>query len=218
MENPMKRPSRSGSDRRLLDTARVMLPETGISGLRLRAVARRAGVNLGLFHYHFGSKEAFTRRLLQELYEEFFAKLSLESRGEGSPLERLRRSLIAFGRFIRQNRQFIMIIIQEVLQGHKDCIEFTRKNIPRHAAVIAGLIKEGQESGQIKPIPMPMAMALAMGGMGVPNLVITMLERVGARRAFDMSPKDLEALMLSDQALEQRAVLIVSALALKGGR
>jgi AcrR family transcriptional regulator len=214
----MKRPSRGEAQRRLLDVARAMLPETGISGLRLREVARRAGVNLGLFHYHFGSKEAFTRRLLQELYEEFFAELSLESSGAGSPLERLRRSLIAFGRFIRQHRQFIMMIIQEVLQGDRDCVDFARKNIPRHVSVIAGLIEEGRKAGEIKPIPLPMAMAFAMGGVGVPNLMITMLERVGARRAFDLSPKDLEFLMLSDEALAQRAELIVSVLAVGGGR
>jgi AcrR family transcriptional regulator len=195
-----------------------MLPQTGVSGLRLREVARRAGVNLGLFHYHFGSKEAFTRRLLQELYEDFFTELSLESRGEGSPRERLHRSLVAIGRFMRQHRQFIMMIIQELLQGHRGCIEFARKNIPRHVSVIAGLIKEGQSAGQIKPIPLPMAMAFAMGGIGVPNLMITMLERVNAKHAFEMTPKALESLMLSDQALEQRAELIVSLLAAKGGR
>ena len=214
----MKRPPRGGSERRLLDMARAMLPETGISGLRLREVARRAGVNLGLFHYHFGSKEAFTRRLLQELYEGFFTELSLESRGEGSPRERLHRSLVTIARFMRQHRQFIVMIIQELLQGHKGCIEFVRKNMPRHVAVIAGLIEEGQKAGQIKPIPLPMAMAFTMGGIGVPNLMITMLERVGAKRAFDMAPKDLESLMLSDQALTQRAELIVSVLSVKGGR
>jgi AcrR family transcriptional regulator len=195
-----------------------MLPETGITGLHLRAVARRAGINLGLFHYHFGSKEAFTRRLLQELYEDFFAKLSLESRGAGNPLERLRRSLVAIGRFMRRHRQFIAMIIQEVLQGHRGCVEFARKNIPRHVSVIAGLIKEGQGAGLIQPIPLPMAMAFAMGGIGSPNLMIAMLERVGAKRAFDMTPKALESLMLSDHALEQRAGLIVSVLAVKGAR
>jgi AcrR family transcriptional regulator len=212
----MKRLSRGGSERRLLGVARAMLPETGISGLRLREVTRRAGVNLGLFHYHFGSKEAFTRRLLQELYEDFFAQLSLESRGAGTPLERLRRSLIAFGRFLRQHRQFIVMIIQEVLQGHQGCIEFARKNIPRHVSVIAGLIEEGQSAGQIKPIPLPMAMSFAMGGIGVPNLLITMLERVRAKRVFDMTLKEMESLMLSDQALKQRAELIVSLLAAEG--
>ena len=195
-----------------------MLPETGISGLHLREVARRAGVNLGLFHYHFGSKDAFTGRLLQELYEDFFAKLSLESRGEGSPLERLRRSLIAIGRFMRQRRHFMMMIIQEVLQGHKGCVEFARKNMPRHVSVIAGLIQEGQAAGQIKPLPLPMAMAFIMGGIGVPNLMITMLERAGSTRAFDMTPKELESLMLGDRALEQRADFIVSAVAVQGGR
>jgi len=57
-----------------------------------------------------------------------------------------------------------------------------------------------------------------MGGIGVPNLMITMLERAGAKRAFEMAPEELEALMLSDQALEQRTELIISVLTAEGGR
>ena len=204
---------RPGSERRLLDAARALLPRTGVSGLRLRQVSRRAGVNLGLFHYHFGSKEAFTARLLQELYEEFFAELSLQSRGRGSPQQRLRRCLLAIGRFMREHRQFIVMLIQEVLQGHRGCIRFARRNVPRHVGVIAALIREGQAAGQFRRLPLPTALGFAMGVLGAPNLMITMLERVGARRAFGLTPPRLERLALGDRALGRRADLILSALA-----
>ncbi|MBC7946203.1 MAG: TetR/AcrR family transcriptional regulator, partial [Burkholderiales bacterium] len=48
----MPRPSQN-TDRRLIKAARKLLPETGCSGLNLRQVAVKAGVNLGMFHYHF---------------------------------------------------------------------------------------------------------------------------------------------------------------------
>src|SRR5208282_4177579 len=111
-------PSRGNSDRKLLDAAREILGETGISGMRLREVAKRARVNLGMFHYHFGSKERFTRQLLQEIYEEFFSQLSFESRSEGKPLDRLRSSLIVFGKFARDQREIGVSLLSEALRGH----------------------------------------------------------------------------------------------------
>jgi len=211
----MTRPSQN-TDRLLLDTARAMVPDTGFTGLKIREVARRAGVNLGMFHYHFKSKELFTRRLLQEAYEDFFAKLTLESEGPGTPMERLGRALTVVARFGRENRRLLMVLIAEVLRGHKGCAEFAKENVPRHAAVLAALIAEGQRAGQIRPAPMPIAMAYAMGGMGVPNLVVTMMERAGAKRPFGRTLAELSDLMLSDEAITMRVEIILAGLAAPG--
>jgi AcrR family transcriptional regulator len=213
----MTRPSQN-TDRLLLDTARAMVPETGFTGLKIREVARRAGVNLGMFHYHFKSKEIFTRRLLQESYEDFFARLTLETGGPGTPLERLGRALTVVARFGRENRRLLMVLIAEVLRGHKGCADFAKENVPRHAAVIAGLIQEGQRAGLIRPAPLPIAMAFAMGGVGVPNLVITLMERAGAKRPFGTPMPELTELMLSDEAIALRIEIILAGLAAPGGR
>jgi AcrR family transcriptional regulator len=34
----------------------ALLPQTGCAGLSVRKVAERAGINLGMFHYHFKSR------------------------------------------------------------------------------------------------------------------------------------------------------------------
>ena len=72
----MTRPSRN-VDRLLLRAGRELFPETGVAQLSVRKVAIRAGVNPGMFHYHFGNKDLFVRQLLQELYDEMFASLEL---------------------------------------------------------------------------------------------------------------------------------------------
>ena len=207
----MPRPS-SHTDRLLLEKAREMLPESGISGLKIREVARRAGVNLGMFHYHFKSKEHFLHRLLEEAYEDFFQRLTLETGGAGPASERLRRALGVIAKFARQNRKLLMVLITEVLNGERSSAAFARDNIPRHASVVAALIKEGQEAGEFRKIPVPLAMAFAMGGMGVPNLVVTLLERGGAKRPFGMTLPELSDLMLSDEAIARRVDLILAGL------
>jgi AcrR family transcriptional regulator len=99
----MTRPS-AHLDRKLVSAARAMLPETGFSGLAVRAVARRAGVNVGMFHYHFKTKEIFLRRVLQECYEDFLQNFREAAQAPGSSRARLRRVLVSFARFARDNR------------------------------------------------------------------------------------------------------------------
>ncbi len=75
----MARPSRN-LDRALLAAGSELFPVHGCAGLTIRQVADAAGVNIGMFHYHFGSREAFLRALLQQTYEGMFADLRLEIR------------------------------------------------------------------------------------------------------------------------------------------
>ena len=54
----MSRPSKN-TDRLLIEAAKELIPEAGFKGLKIREVARKAGVNLGMFNYHFKTKEKF---------------------------------------------------------------------------------------------------------------------------------------------------------------
>ena len=96
----MPRPSRN-VDAALLRAGRALYPATGIRGLSVRKVAERAGVNVAMFHYHFGSKEQFVRMLLAQMYDAMFEKLSLVA-GGGDPVASLRAALLVLGRFAAQ--------------------------------------------------------------------------------------------------------------------
>jgi AcrR family transcriptional regulator len=207
----MPRPA-GDADRRLLEAARGMIAETGLSDLRVRAVARRAGVNLGMFHYHFGTRDRFIRRLLDDIYEEFFSKFSLESKDGADPVERLRRALIVFGRFARDQRKVFATLVGETMKGNRHAADFLRTNMPRHAGVVAGLIAEGQRAGELKKLPMPVAMSFALGGMGAPNLACLMLERLGPKTPFGVGLEELKEMFLSDEAIELRSQLVIAGL------
>ena len=60
----MTRPSRN-QDQLLIQAAKRLLPEMGISGMSLQRIADECGVNLGMFHYHFKTKDAFIRKVLE---------------------------------------------------------------------------------------------------------------------------------------------------------
>ena len=80
----MPRPSRN-VDQALLASGAVLYPQLGCAGLSVHAVAAHAGVTPGMFHYHFESKEAFLRTLLQRFYEDLFSRLSVPAGQGGAP-------------------------------------------------------------------------------------------------------------------------------------
>ena len=102
----MPRPSRN-LDRALLAAGRALLPQRGCAGLSVREVAEAAGVNLGMFHYHFKSREAFLRALLQTMYEEMFSQLTFQGSAGWGPRDNLRAALRFLGRFLRANRPIL---------------------------------------------------------------------------------------------------------------
>lgn len=203
--------------RRLLTAGRLLIEDKGLGALTVRGLARRAAVNLGLFHYHFRSRERFVRELLQETYEKFFSQLSMESGGAGLALDRLERSMIIFGRFGRENRRLLSMLLREALNGDKTTIAFAKRNIPRHAGIILGLLRECAERGQLPPLPLPALMSFLLGGMGVPNLVVSLLEKSKARRPFGMSPASARESLVSDSVITARARLLIGALKSSAG-
>ena len=208
----MPRPSRN-TDKLLIQAGRRLLPETGVSGLTLRRVAAAAKVNLGMFHYHFGSKREFARRVLQEIYEDFFKDFSMESGGTAPARERLRRALIILSRFAGQNRKLLLAIVRDVLEGEAEVTEFAKANIPRHVGIITSLVKECQSQGELKRIPLPLVLSFLLGATAMPNLAMGIIEKAAAKKPFGLTLPELLPVFISDKAIAARVDMALAALA-----
>jgi AcrR family transcriptional regulator len=208
----MPRPSQN-IDLKLVAAAREMLPETGFSGLKIRDVARRAGVNPGMFHYHFKTQEAFRRRVVLEVYEDFLSSFVEAAEGPGGARARLKRVLVAVARFARDNRVFYTLMIRELLNAQPDMSVFAKEHFPRHAAVLVKLLEECSREGVVRPLPLPMLASFAMGSMCLPNVLVTALERNGVRKLAGKPLPGLAAMLLSDEMIEVRADMVLAGLA-----
>ncbi|MCX5794851.1 MAG: TetR family transcriptional regulator [Elusimicrobia bacterium] len=208
----MPRPSRN-TDQLLIRAGRKLLPETGVSGLTLRRVAAAAKVNLGMFHYHFGGKREFARRVLQEIYEDFFKDFSMESGGAAPALQRLRRALIILARFARDNRKLLLAIVRDVLEGDPEVTGFAKANIPRHVGIISGLVQECQRRGELKSLPLPLALSFLLGATAMPNVALGIIEKSAAKTPFGLTLPELFPVFASDQAIAARVDLALAALA-----
>jgi AcrR family transcriptional regulator len=67
----------------ILGAARESLRERGYSGTSIRAVAERAGVQLSLVHYHFGSKQAMLVAVLEHENEQLLERQQALFAGPG---------------------------------------------------------------------------------------------------------------------------------------
>jgi len=207
----MPRPSRN-LDRALLAAGRELLPERGCAGLSIREVADAAHVNLGMFHYHFKTREAFLRTLLQSMYEEMFSQLTMQRDAAWSALENLRAALRFLGRFLRANRPILARVMADALCGDPIALEFLRLNLPRHLGHLHALIALGQKEGVIRPMPLPQALGFCAGSLALPIIFGGAVAASGA--LGKAGSKALTAALLSDAALDERIDMALTAIAI----
>jgi AcrR family transcriptional regulator len=206
----MPRPSRH-LDRALLAAGRELLPVHGCSGLTVRQVADAAGVNIGMFHYHFRSREAYLRAVMQEAYEEMFSRLTLSIAGDAAASANLRAALRVVGRFVHANRALMGRILADALGGDAISHEFMRDNFPRHLRVILALVVAGQAAGELRKMAPMQAVAFCAGAIGAPILIGgAFAENAPSAPAMQ---RQIEADVLSVRAIDERIDLAVTALA-----
>lgn len=206
----MARPSQN-VDQLLLEAGLALLPITGCAGLSVRRLTEHAGVNLGMFHYHFKNKENFIRAVLQRVYEEMFSALSLQADPARAPLHNLREALTVLARFGRERRALLLRIAADAMAGEAAAGEFFRANLPRHVAVIASLVLQGQAARVIAKAPPPEVVAFLFGAVGAPVLFGAAVQQ----HAQQPVAASVELHVLSDAAIARRVEFAMRGIAPK---
>jgi AcrR family transcriptional regulator len=176
----MPRPSQN-IDQALLDAGMALLPLYGCKGLAVRQVTEHAGANLGMFHYHFKSKDVFIRAVLQRMYEAMFTELVLQGSKADSASANLRAALKVLATFTRLNGAVLSRLLADAMGGERIALEFLQASLPRHAQVIlAGAVGA--------PIVLGGAAAHMASGQRIAAQALSLIEQH----------------VLSDAAIEQR--------------
>ncbi len=145
----MARPSQN-LDRVLLEAGFAELERGGVRGLSVRAVCARAGVNVRMLNYHFGSKNEFVRQLLNKTYQYFFNELSTSVQQNGAPLDRLACALRLIARFAVENRALTRNLWMDVNAGVPLVLEEIRRHGLRHIRLRYDLLAEAWEAGDLR--------------------------------------------------------------------
>jgi len=205
----MARPSQA-QDLTLLASGRALYAQLGCAGLSVRRLAEHAGVNPAMVHYHFKSKDGFLRALLQQMYEDMFAGLSLEAARGGNALQRLESSLLRLAQFVREHRPTVARVWADAQQGEPVALDFMRANAPRHLGLLLALMQEAEGAGLLRRQPPMQRFVYLMGAVVAPLMI------AGSVQALGVLPPALSALMesqaLSDAALQERIAWALDAL------
>ncbi|HMI92140.1 MAG TPA: TetR/AcrR family transcriptional regulator [Polyangiales bacterium] len=132
----------------LLKATALLVLESGVAGLSLREVARRAGVSHGAPAHHFGDKAGLLTALATQGYE-LFTRSQCEARdGAGSePLRRFAATGYAYVMFADTHRAHFEIMFRPELLRQDDPALLAASNAAYD--VLRGVVAEVQAAGFI---------------------------------------------------------------------
>jgi len=99
----------------LVDAATELFSERGPGAVSVRDVANRAGVNHGLVHRHFGSKDGLVRAVLDRLVADLRDRYA-----SGLPIKASRAALL---NEIAANETYWRVLARALLDGHTDWLD-----------------------------------------------------------------------------------------------
>jgi AcrR family transcriptional regulator len=170
----------------LLQAAFDVVAEVGFEGLRTRAVANRAGVNVATLHYYFPSKQDLIEGLAQLIGAKFVTLHGQPPRPSGLPaLDRLRQEF-SDGRFYLKHHPEMLLVQQEfALRGQRDPeVQKTVEQMNEHwRAGIDRMVRAGIADGTFRDDIAPgemisMLMSIFAGTVATGGGQIDALERI----------------------------------------
>jgi AcrR family transcriptional regulator len=197
----MARPSQN-IDQTLLQSGRELFPHCGCCDLSLRALTEHAQVNMGMFHYHFRSKDNFLSILLQSMYEDLFQQLQAETQHPGSAIQRLRQTLLLLARLLREHGGWLGRVCSDANRGDAVANQFLQKNGTRHLQLILSLIQQAIQDKSLEPLAPMQAFTFLMGSIAAPMLIAPRVMQLGFMP--DMYQAQMHDTVLSDSGIAER--------------
>jgi AcrR family transcriptional regulator len=174
----------------LLEAAAAVIADTGVEGLTLREVARRAGVSHAAPKHHFADKADLVRALVMESFDAFAAVLRRADRGS-SGAERLQSLGNAYVRWAFANPDRFRLLFRPELRGIDDTGEIARAADASYQLLLDAVSAGQSDRTIITGAPADVALAAWSAAHGVATLLIDGPFRArggspaAARRAID---------------------------------
>lgn len=152
----------------ILDAAVREFAARGLSGARMDALARDAGVAKGLVFHHFGSKEGLWKAALERIYALLRAGQDADALGALDPAEGMRRLARATFRLFRAHPEIVALMNEENLHRarHVRATPRIRALYNPLFATIEDLLARGRAAGVFRADVDATALYIALAGLG----------------------------------------------------
>src|SRR5260221_1786320 len=156
---------------RLLASGHRAVIKHGIRSLTVRQVAAGANANLGSFVYHFGTRDAFVEELIERWYAPVLAGVSEVAAGDGSPMGRLRGTILQLVDFSVDNDVFMGRILMAAAENDKPAREFVKSLAGRHPRIMLQLVAAAQADGALVDDDPMQVLCFLTASVALPRLV-----------------------------------------------
>jgi AcrR family transcriptional regulator len=196
----------SGGDRRreLVQIAYRQIAERGFEGLRVREVAREAGINNATLHYYFPTKEALIQGVVEYLIHEFqTSRVPRLDPGSDTPLEELRREFEDLRCRLRDSPEMGAVLAELNSRARRDpaIARMLRALDDGWRDYLAGLLQRGMRDGAFRDDLNPQVTAAAM---------IAQIKGVGYQTLGDPDPANVDRLVSQLAAQIERWLISAS--------
>jgi len=149
----------------LLDVAEELFATNGFEGTSVRDIAQKAGVNVAMISYYFGSKEKLLQNLILQRTERTITVLKELSRDSVmDPREKINKIVDYYVDRMLDNRNFHTIMNRQIsLTREKDIIEMLVDVKKKNSAMIHKIIREGQRKKVFRKVNIPLTIGTVMG-------------------------------------------------------
>lgn len=168
----------SKTDEKLIKAGVTLARKKGLSGFTVREVCAKSGVNLGMFHYYFKTKECFDQAVLKTLYRELMEEIAIEVSPDKTARENVAYILKSINAFAQKNRIMLSALVGDVFAGNKSTLAFLTSNFTEHMSVLLQELRRAQTQGEV-PRDLLFSLAVALvAPVVLPQLVLGLMSRM----------------------------------------
>jgi len=151
--------------RAILHAAVRVFAEKGYHGCRIADVARQAGVAYGLVYHYFRNKEELLENVFAEQWAIFIAAIRAIREGPGSAAERLGGVCRFAVDVFKTAPAAVRVLLLEVARTPNVMrAGSTRQTFDQAVRLVADMVREGQEAGELRRGADPQVAAAALLG------------------------------------------------------
>ena len=148
-----------------MEAAEMLFAEKGFNGTSVRDISEKAGVNLAMISYYFGSKDKLFEALFK--YRAEATKVKIETiigRSDLPALEKVNLLIDSYIEKIMGQQCFHRVLAREQVLNNTITSKWILDMKKRNQELIGKLIHEGQKKGEFrKNIDIPMMMTTMIG-------------------------------------------------------
>jgi TetR/AcrR family fatty acid metabolism transcriptional regulator len=160
------RRERNGDKReRILDAAETVFADRGFYQARVSEIAREARVADGTIYLYFKSKDDILISLFESRMERVNRAMSAAVAAEVSAPDKLRAFIRHFMDLVRESPALAEVLTVELRQSSKFMKEYSNPRFAEFLKLLATVIKEGQNAGELDTTVPPHVAARAIFGV-----------------------------------------------------